>query len=362
MGLVPPSVRDRRGDRAELRLSCVGHARRGVHPFGWVAGRGAVLRDSAQSGGPPAPASRGTRFQGSSEALRALSLPLVGPLIALACTWSPTAAEPGGGFQGGAGRGRRAVGGVPRWRVHPDALFAPHLLVELAESIGAVGYALIGLWGLVFVGVFFKNFLGLGMPGEPWSRPGRSSRQHGTGLEVDAARFWSRGASSSIRRSSSRNGGAELPGVRDRRLVFPGWLYGIVWSRNLIQGDPALSVVQSATYLLLLAIGYRRGGQAPIFADIPPVAGGRSDRPGAGADRRGDRGDGRGSAARTGGAGPQALRDARPERADARCALMRAPPRPRPAAAAPDAHPAPGGDPADRRRPAGSGEHWTRAG
>jgi multicomponent Na+:H+ antiporter subunit C len=30
-----------------------------------------------------------------------------------------------------------------------------------------------------------------------------------------------------------------------------------------------LSVVQSSTYVLLLAIGYRQGAKAPIFADIP---------------------------------------------------------------------------------------------
>ena len=30
-----------------------------------------------------------------------------------------------------------------------------------------------------------------------------------------------------------------------------------------------LSVVQASTYVLLLGIGYRKGGQAPIFGDIP---------------------------------------------------------------------------------------------
>jgi multicomponent Na+:H+ antiporter subunit C len=31
-----------------------------------------------------------------------------------------------------------------------------------------------------------------------------------------------------------------------------------------------LSVAQASTYVLLLAIGYRAGGKAPIFIDIPP--------------------------------------------------------------------------------------------
>ena len=46
-------------------------------------------------------------------------------------------------------------------------------------------------------------------------------------------------------------------------------LYGIVSSRNLLHLVICLSVVQSATYVLLLAIGYRHGGKAPIFADQP---------------------------------------------------------------------------------------------
>jgi multicomponent Na+:H+ antiporter subunit C len=54
-------------------------------------------------------------------------------------------------------------------------------------------------------------------------------------------------------------------------LFFIG-LYGVVSSRNMIRTILSLGVVQSATYVLLLAIGYRTGAQAPIVADIPPVA------------------------------------------------------------------------------------------
>lgn len=51
-------------------------------------------------------------------------------------------------------------------------------------------------------------------------------------------------------------------------LVVVG-LYGMVTSRNLVHLVVCMSVVQSSTYVLLLAIGYRTGGQAPIFVDIP---------------------------------------------------------------------------------------------
>jgi multicomponent Na+:H+ antiporter subunit C len=46
-------------------------------------------------------------------------------------------------------------------------------------------------------------------------------------------------------------------------------LYGIVTSRNLVHLIICLTVVQSSTYVLLLAIGYVDHGKAPIFADIP---------------------------------------------------------------------------------------------
>jgi multicomponent Na+:H+ antiporter subunit C len=51
-------------------------------------------------------------------------------------------------------------------------------------------------------------------------------------------------------------------------LFFIG-LYGIVTSRNLIHLILCLGVLQSSTYVLLLAIGYRVGGVAPVFADVP---------------------------------------------------------------------------------------------
>lgn len=51
-------------------------------------------------------------------------------------------------------------------------------------------------------------------------------------------------------------------------LFFCG-LYGVVTSRHLIHAVISLAVLQSSTYILLLGIGYRVGGAAPVFADIP---------------------------------------------------------------------------------------------
>jgi len=51
--------------------------------------------------------------------------------------------------------------------------------------------------------------------------------------------------------------------------LFVVGVYGIVTSRNLIHQVISLSVVQASTYVLLLCVGYRTGGAAPVFADIP---------------------------------------------------------------------------------------------
>jgi multicomponent Na+:H+ antiporter subunit C len=52
--------------------------------------------------------------------------------------------------------------------------------------------------------------------------------------------------------------------------LFVIGLWGVVSSRNLVRTVLSLTVVQSATYVLLLAVGYRGGGKAPIVADISP--------------------------------------------------------------------------------------------
>ncbi|WP_372351685.1 sodium:proton antiporter [Streptomyces sp. KL116D] len=54
--------------------------------------------------------------------------------------------------------------------------------------------------------------------------------------------------------------------------LFAGWillvgLYGMVTSRDLIHTVGCLSVAQSSTYVLLLAVGYRDHATAPVFGD-----------------------------------------------------------------------------------------------
>lgn len=51
--------------------------------------------------------------------------------------------------------------------------------------------------------------------------------------------------------------------------ILAAGLYGIVTSRHLVHQIVCLIVVQSSTYVLLLAVGYRRGAVAPYYYDIP---------------------------------------------------------------------------------------------
>ncbi len=51
--------------------------------------------------------------------------------------------------------------------------------------------------------------------------------------------------------------------------LFLVGLYGVISSRNLVHLIICVGVIQSSSYVLLLAIGYRTGAAAPIFVDIP---------------------------------------------------------------------------------------------
>ena len=51
--------------------------------------------------------------------------------------------------------------------------------------------------------------------------------------------------------------------------IFCIGIYGAIVSRNLIHLALCLTVTQSSTYVLLLAIGYRHHAGAPIFKGTP---------------------------------------------------------------------------------------------
>lgn len=53
-------------------------------------------------------------------------------------------------------------------------------------------------------------------------------------------------------------------------LLFAG-LYGVTTSRNLVHLVVCLSVMQSSTYVLLIAVGYRPNAIPPVFPGVPPT-------------------------------------------------------------------------------------------
>lgn len=50
--------------------------------------------------------------------------------------------------------------------------------------------------------------------------------------------------------------------------LFGAGLYGVVTSRHLIHLVMCMTLMQSSTYVLLLAIGYRKNATAPIFFEV----------------------------------------------------------------------------------------------
>jgi multicomponent Na+:H+ antiporter subunit B len=127
-------------------------------------------------------------FGGASEALRALALGLIPGLIALGIYVVVHGhLTPGGGFQGGivAATGPFVVFLAGRYL--RMKFVAPHGLVEISDALGAAGYALIGLGGLIFAGVFLENFLPFGTTGQLLSGGQIPLASVAVGIEVAGA-------------------------------------------------------------------------------------------------------------------------------------------------------------------------------
>lgn len=106
------------------------------------------------------------RHSEASEALGGLGFALIGPLIVLGIyIVAHGHLTPGGGFQGGVIlaaafllaylAGQYLSSGPPR----------PFLPAELAEGLGAAGFVLVGVGGMISGSAFLFNFLPLGTPG-----------------------------------------------------------------------------------------------------------------------------------------------------------------------------------------------------
>lgn len=157
--------------------------------FGSILGVVLILREMREEhASPQQEEAREHQFGSASEALRALALGLIPGLIALGIYIVVHGhLTPGGGFQGGIilAAGPFAVFLAGRY-LRMKAI-APLTSIEISEAAGAAGYALVGLGGLVFVGVFFKNFLPLGLSGHLLSAGQMPLASMAVGIEVAGA-------------------------------------------------------------------------------------------------------------------------------------------------------------------------------
>ena len=122
------------------------------------------------------------------DAIRLVGVAMVAPAVALGL-WLVAFGyvTPGGGFQGGvvlAGAILLAYLAGSFRRFHA---VAPGTAVELFEGIGAGGYALIGIVGLIAVGSYLQNFLGPGVIGSLYSGGSIALLNWSAAIEVSAA-------------------------------------------------------------------------------------------------------------------------------------------------------------------------------
>jgi multicomponent Na+:H+ antiporter subunit B len=161
--------------------------------FASVAGVALLLRhlrdeDEVEGSGGIEDARTRGRFAGASEALRVASLVLIPLLVSLgAYIVLHGQLTPGGGFQGGVVLAAGPLAILLAGRYLALKRMAPDWALEALEAIGAASYALIGLGGLIFAGVYLKNFLPLGTQGHLLSAGMMPLNSLAVGVEVAGA-------------------------------------------------------------------------------------------------------------------------------------------------------------------------------
>jgi multicomponent Na+:H+ antiporter subunit B len=157
--------------------------------FASVAGVAVLLRHlRSEEEGEQAKGIEDHRFAGASPALQHASLLLILLLFTLGVyTVIHGQLTPGGGFQGGVVLAAGPLAILLAGRYFAMKRMAPEWALEMAEAVGAGGYALIGLGGLIFASVYLKNFLPEGHQGVILSAGMIPVNSVAVGLEVTGA-------------------------------------------------------------------------------------------------------------------------------------------------------------------------------
>lgn len=147
-----------------------------------------TMRDEQEEPEQTTPPVQDHSFASASDGLKVMSLVLT-PLIVAFGLYLVFHGQltPGGGFQGGVVLAAGPVSILLAGRYLSMKRVAPQQLLESADSLGAVAYALVGLGGLVFVGTYLKNPLGLGTAGHLLSGGMMPLNSLAVGLEVTGA-------------------------------------------------------------------------------------------------------------------------------------------------------------------------------
>jgi multicomponent Na+:H+ antiporter subunit B len=119
--------------------------------------------------------------------LRVLGAVLVGPVVVLGVyVVTHGQLSPGGGFQGGVVLAAAFLLVYAAGQLVALERLRPVDLVEIAEAVGALAFALVGLGGLVFSGALLANFIGLAPMGSLLSGGTVPVLSIATGVEVTA--------------------------------------------------------------------------------------------------------------------------------------------------------------------------------
>jgi multicomponent Na+:H+ antiporter subunit B len=123
----------------------------------------------------------------TSDAVRVLGLMLIGPIILFGIyTVVHGQLTPGGGFQGGVILSVAPLMIYLAGDYETFSKITSHRLTEVAEALGAGGYIVVGLGGIVWGASFLQNVLPLGKVGSVFSGGTIALIDAGVGLEVSA--------------------------------------------------------------------------------------------------------------------------------------------------------------------------------
>jgi multicomponent Na+:H+ antiporter subunit B len=128
------------------------------------------------------------QFAGASDGLKLSTLILI-PIVVAFGFYLVLHGQltPGGGFQGGVVLAAGPIAILLAGRYLSMKRAAPKVMLESADAIGATAYAMVGLGGLIFAGVYLKNYLPLGSPGHLLSSGMMPLNSIAVGLEVAGA-------------------------------------------------------------------------------------------------------------------------------------------------------------------------------